>query len=123
MKTEFDLLDRLVHFSVSIIRLVETLPSTKAANHIGGQILRSGTSPAPNYAEAQSAESSDDFIHKLKIALKELRETEVWLKVIRMSGLLDAPPEKLDRLLQENHELIAILFTCIATAKRNAIKK
>jgi len=122
MKTEFDLLDRLVRFSVSIIRLVEALPSTKAANHVSGQILRSGTSPAPNYAEAQSAESSDDFIHKLKIALKELRETEVWLKVIHMSGLLDAPPEKLDRLLQENNELIAILFTCVATAKRNAKK-
>jgi len=122
MKAEFDLLDRLIDFSVAIIRLVEALPSNKAANLVSGQILRSGTSPAPNYAESQSAESTDDFIHKNKIALKELRETQVWLKVIKKAGLLDESPERLERLLQENNELIAILFTSIATAKRNAAK-
>jgi len=77
---EFDLQDRLVDYSVRIIKVVEALPDTKAGKHVGSQILRSGTSPAPNYGEAQSAESRSDFIHKLKIALKELRETEIWLK-------------------------------------------
>jgi len=78
----YDLQDRLVDYAVRIIRLSNALPETKAGKHISSQILRSGTSPAPNYGEAQRAESKADFVHKLKIALKELRETEVWLKII-----------------------------------------
>ena len=70
-----DLEDRLIDFAVRIINVIEALPNTKVGNHIGGQLLRSGTSPAPNYGEAQSAEFRRDFIHKMKIALKELRET------------------------------------------------
>jgi len=84
----FDLQDRFIDFAVRIIRLSEAIPETKAGKHIFSQILRSGTSPAPNYGEAQSAESKADFIHKLKIALKELRETEVWLKIIIREKLI-----------------------------------
>jgi len=117
-KSNPNLLERLVDFAVNIIQLCEQLPATKAGNHVGGQILRSGTSPAPNYAEAQSAESTDDFIHKLKIALKELRETEVWLKIIQRARLVP-PSETLQALIQESNELISIFVASINTAKRN----
>ena len=79
---QYDLQDRLVDYAVRIIKLSEALPETKTGKHVSSQILRSGTSPAPNYGEAQSAESKADFVHKLKISLKELRETEIWLKII-----------------------------------------
>ena len=83
--------------------------------------MRSGTSPAPNYGEAQGAESAADFIHKLKIALKELRETEVWLKIITKSQLI-IPTSKISPLLEEADELISILFTSVKTAKENRKK-
>ena len=82
-----DIQERLIDFAVSIIQLTTKLPKSSAGKHIAGQILRSGTSPAPNYAEARSAESSKDFIHKLKIALKELNETTVWLEIITQSEI------------------------------------
>jgi len=78
----YDLEERLIEFAVQIIRTVESLPRTRVGNHIAGQLVRSGTSPASNYGEAQSAESRSDFIHKMKICLKELRETKVWLLMI-----------------------------------------
>ena len=84
-KRTYDLEVRLIDFAVQIIEIVETLPKTRAGNHIAGQLVRSGTSPASNYGEAQSAESRNDFIHKMKIALKELRETHVWLRIIEKS--------------------------------------
>ena len=115
---EYDLQDRLVGYSVRIIKLSEALPETKAGKHVSTQILRSGSSPAPNYGEAQSAESKADFVHKLKVALKELRETEIWLKVIQRAKMIK-PAAKLTALLQETDELIAILFTSIETAKRS----
>jgi len=117
-KKEYDLKDRLIDFAIRIIRLSESLPSTKAGKHISGQILRSGTSPAPNYGEAISAESRADFIHKLKIALKELRETEVWLKIIIRSKMIEKT-DKLLPLLKETDELISILFKSIDTAIKN----
>ena len=86
-ENEFDLEERLIDFAVRIIKLTEAFPNTRSGNHIRGQVLRSGTSPAPNYAEAQSAESRSDFVHKIKIALKELRETKVWLRMIGKAGL------------------------------------
>ena len=119
---KFDLQDRFVDYSVRIIKVSESLPSTKAGKHLCSQILRSGTSPAANYGEAQSAESRTDFVHKLKLALKELRETEVWLKVIIRSELIQ-PIEKLTPLLQETDELISILFKSIETAKKRIDKK
>lgn len=112
----FDLQERFIDFSVRIIKSIEILPETKAAKHIASQLLRSGTSPAPNYGEAQSAESKADFIHKLKIALKELRETEVWLRVIVKALLI--PQQKVASLLQETDELIAILVKSIQTAQK-----
>ena len=115
---KYDLQDRLIDYSVRIIKLSEKLPNTKTGNHIHMQILRSGTSPAPNYGEAQSAESRSDFIHKLKIALKELRETEVWLKVISKAELIK-PVEKIVPLLDETNELISIIFRSIETARKN----
>lgn len=87
-KKKYDLEDRLVDFAVYIIRITDNLLSTKAGIHIGGQIVRSGTSPALQYGEAQSAESRNDFIHKLKILLKELRETRVALKIIKEAKLI-----------------------------------
>ncbi len=111
----FDLQDRLIDFAVRIIKLSNALPETKAGKHVSMQILRSGTSPASNYGEAQSAESKADFIHKLKIALKELRETEIWLKIIVRSGLIQ-PLATIAPLLKETDELIAILFKSVKTA-------
>jgi four helix bundle protein len=84
---KFDLEERLIKFAVLIIRIIETMPNTKAGVHLGGQLLRSGTSPALNYGEAQSAESRNDFVHKIKIVLKELRETLVCLKIISRTKL------------------------------------
>ena len=113
----FDLKDRLIDYAVRIIRLTEALPNTKAGAHVAGQILRSGTSPAPNYGEALAAESQADFVHKLKISLKELRETEIWLKIIARAKMV-SPAKPLAPLLTETDELSAILFTSIQTAKQ-----
>ena len=115
---QYDLQDRLVDYAVRIIKLAEALPETKAGKHISSQLLRSGTSPAPNYGEAQSAESKADFIHKLKIALKELRETEIWLKIISKAQMVE-PDSLLAPLLQETDELTAILFASVVTANKN----
>ncbi len=117
----YDLEDRLIDFAVRIIRMAESLPKTKVANHIAGQLIRCGTSPAPNYGEAQSAESRSDFIHKMKVCLKELRETRVWLIMIVRAKLIK-PVSKLDYLIQENNELISIFVTSIRTAKKSKKK-
>jgi four helix bundle protein len=85
---KFDLEERLVKFSIRIIEVVELLPNNRSGNHLAGQLVRSGTAPALNYAEAQSAESRNDFIHKMKISLKELRETYVCLKIIYQKPLV-----------------------------------
>ncbi len=117
-KRQFDLEERLIEFSCMIIDIVEALPDTKVGNHVAGQILRSGTSPAPNYAEATSAESRQDFIHKMKVSLKEFRETNVWLKVIKRKALVK-PLEKVEFALGECRELISIFVASVATAQRN----
>src|SRR5687768_6616402 len=82
-----DLEERLINFAVLVIEIVEAMPNTRAANHLGGQLLRSGTSPALNYGEAQSGESRKDFIHKIKVVLKELRESFVCFKIIQRAKL------------------------------------
>lgn len=84
---KYDLEERLIDFAVMIIDLEEGLPSTKAANHLGGQLLRSGTSPALNYGEAQAAESKKDFVHKIKIVLKELRESHICIRIMEKKGM------------------------------------
>lgn len=113
----FDLEDRLVHFAVRVIAVVEALPDTKAGKHVAGQLVRSGTSPAPNYGEAQAAESRKDFIHKMKVCLKELRESLIWLKIIHRKPM--CPPERLESILQESNELISIFVKSIQTAEQN----
>jgi len=117
----FDLEDRLIEFGVRIIRLTEALAKTRVGNHIAGQILRSGTSPAPNYGEAQSAESRPDFIHKMKICLKELRETRVWLLMIAKANLVKSASQ-LDPLIDESNQLISIFVTCIRTASQKSAR-
>ena len=77
-----DIQDRMIDFAVAIIQLTSKLPKTAAGKHVSGQLLRCGTSPAPNYGEARGAESSKDFVHKLGVVLKELNESEIWLKII-----------------------------------------
>jgi four helix bundle protein len=109
-----ELEDRLVDFAVMVIGVVELLPSSKAGNHIGGYMIRSGTSPAPNYGEARSAESRRDFIHKMKISLKELRETIIWLKIISRKQLVD--DTLVSRVIAECDELIAIFIASTRTA-------
>ena len=118
----FDLEERLIDFAVRIIRTTESLPKTRAGNHIAGQLVRCGTSPAPNYGEAQSAESRSDFIHKMKVSLKELRETRIWLLMIVKANLIK-PMSKLEPLIRENNELISIFVTSVKTAKQKEDKK
>jgi four helix bundle protein len=120
-KKVFDLEDRLTDFAVRIIRIAESLPKTRAGNHIAGQLVRCGTSPPPNYGEAQSAESRADFIHKMKICLKELREIRVWLLMIARLNLTKATSE-LDFLMNENDELISIFVSSVRTAKQKGNK-
>ena len=117
----FDLEDRLIDFAVRIIRIAEALPKTKVGNHIAGQLIRSGTSPAPNYGEAQGAESRSDFIHKMKVSLKELRETRVWLLMIVRANLIK-PASKLEPLIDENNQFISIFVKSIDTARRKSKK-
>ena len=115
-ESQFDLEERLINFSVRIVRLVEFLPESKTGNHIRGQLLRCGTAASPNYAEARDAESRADFIHKLKIVLKELRETKVWLTLILRAEIV-FPNNRLEPLLQECDELISIFVKSVKTAK------
>ena len=116
-KKKYDLEGRLLEYSVKIIKIVEQLPSTRAGNHIAGQLLRSGTSAYPNHGEAQAAESSKDFVHKLSIALKELRETKRWLMLIQKMRLIQKP-ELLNEILIETEELIKIFYSSIKTAEK-----
>ncbi len=116
MDTNYDLEERLLEYAARIIRMVEKLPSTRAGNHVAGQLLRSGTSPLPNHGEAQAAESANDFIHKFRICLKELRETRRWLRLVQRVPLLS--PRRVQPLLDETEELIRIFVKSIQTAQR-----
>ena len=113
-----ELENRLIKFAVLIIEIAEGLEKTKAGNHIGGQMIRSGTSPALNYGEAQDAESRKDFVHKIKVVLKELRETLVALKIAKMAKLYKEI-DKLNYVISENNELISIFVKSVKTAKQN----
>jgi four helix bundle protein len=113
----FNLEERLLEFSARIIRLVDALPNTRAANHLAGQLLRSGTSPYGNHGEVEAAESRKDFVHKLKICLKELKESRRWLRLVKKAAMLPAP--KMAPILHETEELIMIFFASIRTAEKN----
>jgi four helix bundle protein len=117
-KHRYDLEERLLDYSVRIIKLVEELPDTRTGNHVANQLLRSGTSPYPNHGEAQAADSPNDFIHKLRICLKELREAKRWLKLIQSVPLVKTLEEIKD-LLEETEELIKIFVASIRTANKN----
>lgn len=121
MQQKYDLEMRLIDFAARIIDVTEALPRTVAGNHIGSQLIRSGTSPALHYGEAQAAESRGDFIHKMKICLKELRETHNNLRLIQKKNWY--PESGLALLLTENHQLISIFFSSITTAQKNEHKK
>ena len=107
--------ERLLDFTVRIIKLVTSLPKTYIGKHIGGQLVRAGTSSGANYEEACGAESRSDFTHKLGIALKELKESRFWLRVIHRTELIT--PKRLEPLLKECEELCAIIAKSIITAK------
>ena len=107
--------ERLINFAVRIIKLSASLPKTSAGKHIAGQILRSGTSPAPNYGEARGAESRADFVHKIRVVLKELNETSIWLRIIERSRLLKS--ELLVEIVQENGDLCKIFAASLKTAR------
>lgn len=117
-RKKYDLEERLLKFTICVIDIAEVLPNTRAANHIAGQLVRCGTSPAPNYGEAQSAESRNDFIHKMKVVLKELRETKIWLNIIQRKKLL-TKDNKVDPLIGECDELISIFVKSAKTAQEN----
>ena len=118
IEPKYDLEDRLLEFSSMIIKIVEKLPNSRVGNHVAGQLLRSGTSPYANHGEAQAAESAKDFIHKMHICLKELRESKRWLKLIQRVALVKSP-ERMADLLKETEELIKIFAASIKTAKKN----
>jgi four helix bundle protein len=105
---DFDLEDRLLDFSARIIRLVDALPNTRAANHVAGQLLRCGISPCGNHGEVEAAESRRDFVHKLRICLKELEESRRWLGLLQEAALV--PQRKVVAILGETEELIKNLF-------------
>jgi len=117
MTKKFDLDERLIEFASTIIDISEALPKTFAGNHIAGQLVRSGTSPALHYGEAQSAESRNDFIHKMKVAAKELRETFNCLRLISKKRWHSE--ELLAKTIDENNQLISIFVKSIETAQRN----
>ena len=120
---KYDLEERLIQFALLIIDIIEMLPNTRAGNHIAGQLIRSGTSsPAFNYGEAQVAESRDDFIHKMKICLKELKETHIAVQIIRRKPLIK-DFTKVDKGITECKELISIFVRSIKTARKNKSSK
>ncbi len=118
--TKEELENRLIDFSVLIIDISENLKDSRAGNYFAGQIVRSGSSPALNYGEAQSAESKKDFIHKMKVCLKELRETFIALKIIDRSNLHLKYP-RMNEAFKENDELISIFVASVNTSSARLI--
>jgi four helix bundle protein len=113
-----DLSERLLSFAAELIKWIVRLNKTAVGRHIAGQLMRSGTSAGANYEEACGAESRADFIHKLQIVLKELRESLYWLRLIQKAGLVPEADPKLPELLQEAGELSNIIAKSIVTAKK-----
>lgn len=116
-----DLEERLINFAVAIIDITRSMDNSFASEHLSMQITRSSSSAALNYGEVQGAESRRDFIHKMKIVLKELRETHVNLKIIFRANLLKKPI-KIEEAIKESHELVSIFMTSLQTARRNQAK-
>jgi four helix bundle protein len=119
---KFDLDERLIKFSVAVLDFSEKLPDTKAATHLCGQLVRSATAPALVYGEANAAESPSDFVHKMGIALKELRETHNCLRIIQLKRYF-RETNAIERLIDENIQLIKIFGSSINTVKTRASLK
>ena len=115
---EYDLEERLIKFAIKMMEISERLYKTKAGNHLSGQLIRSGTSTALNYGEVQASESRADFAHKMKVILKELRETRICLKIIIQKPLIEKKYE-IEPDLKECCELISIFATSIKTVEKN----
>jgi four helix bundle protein len=111
-----DIEERMLDFAVRVGKAIDALPDTRLGRHIAGQLVRSGTSPAPNYAEACAAESKKDFVHKLAIVLKELRESSVWIRLIVKSELI--PEQRLELLRDECDQLCKIIAKSLVTTKK-----
>jgi len=118
-KSTYNLEDRLLEFAANIVELTESLPNTRAGNHIAGQLLRCGTPSLSNHGEVEAAESRRDFLHKLRICLKELRETKRWLRLVGRVKRLESPANFVT-CLNEVEELIRIFVASIRTAEKNA---
>lgn len=116
MQSKYDLEERLIEFAVLALNMVDILPNKYSANHLGNQLVRSTTSPALNYGEAQAAESKKDFVHKMGIILKELRESLICIKIIEKRNYV-SNNQIIEKLKQENKELVAIFTTSIKTVK------
>ncbi len=122
MKRKYDLEERLILFSIRMLYVAESLPRSMSGAHLASQLTRSGTSPALNYGEAQGAESKKDFVHKMRIILKELRETRVCLIIIIRKPVCENTTE-IEEDLKECNELIAIFAKSIKTVQTNLNKK
>lgn len=122
MEKKYDLGDRLLEYAAMIVRLVEEMDATRAGNHVAGQLLRSGTSPLFNHGEAEAAESPRDFVHKMGVCLKELRESKRALRLVQKVPLV-RPPSKMAPLLDETEELIKIFYTSIRTAQKSVVRE
>lgn len=109
------LAERLLEFAARVGKVVDALPNTRLGRHVAGQLVRCGTSPAPNYAEACAGESKRDFVHKMGICLKELRESRCWLQLIVKAQLLPKP--RINSLLEDCQQLCNIIAKSIVTAK------
>lgn len=118
----YDLEERLLRFSVRIIRVTEAIAGSRAGRYVADQLLRSGCSPYGNHGEAEGAESRDDFVHKLRICYKELRETYRWLRLEAKVPLIENP-EQLTSLLMEADELVRIFAASLRTARRHQSNK
>jgi four helix bundle protein len=119
--TPDELSERLLDFAVRVGKVVDALPDTRLGRHIAGQLIRCGTSPAPNYDEARAAESRNDFVHKITLVLKELRESGVWLRMIIKADLL--PQLRMKDMLRECEQLCNIFGKSVVTAKRNRVAR
>jgi four helix bundle protein len=119
--TSEELAERLINFAARIGKVVDALPDTRLGRHVAGQLVRCGTSPAPNYEEACAAESRADFAHKLSICLKELRESRCWIRLIIKTEMLKE--HKVSELLEECNQLCNIIARSIVTTKRNKVER
>src|SRR5947207_11594202 len=119
--TSDELADRLIDFAARVGKVVDALPDTRMGRHVGGQLVRSGTSPATNYEEGCAAESRADFVHKLSICLKELRESNTWIRLIIKTEML--PGQRMGELFDECNQLCNVINQSVVTAKENKDKK